>query len=276
MPMDMPPTQVVEYRIQDAGVGAPADFMSKAARFLGSERAGSSEATGPNPHRVQASSLLPKIDPGSRSLTEAERHALVKTMDAVSERRLATTGLVMPKGYVAERIRTAMQQSRLEEKVTHGYAYTQQEAKAYRCQVVATVMDKRAGAYVHGGEKAAAASRAALSKDDLEACKPSLSLQAAKAADARSISLMASATSAKSAIRSIGMDAGRNGKVGIEPVRSSLTQVDPEHSRMTRVDPAPSKRFRLDLKGPSPRGGEDHAAVGLAQAAMARSGGRGA
>ena len=252
MPMDMPPQQVVEYRIQ-----APTPGRDSAIRGVSGFLSGA-ESQAPQLLRDGAirNSALPQIDLSSKALTQGDREGLLVAARANGRGTLGNTGVVMPEGYVAERIRTAMRLARLQDRRD---AVADAEARAFRCSVVANLMDRRAGAYVKGGERAAAEARASVPKSVVAEC--------------RGVAGQAARIAADGAGRMTKID-GRitKGEVPapIAPVvvAKAPVRLDFAPKRLTRIDPQPTPRVRIDLKGPS---------KGVEVAAMAAhvAGGRG-
>jgi hypothetical protein len=73
----------------------------------------------------------------------------------------------------------------MSERIVSGVPVSGVEALNYRCRLVGIVLDRRAGEYVVGGEKAAAAARARLPASAIAECAPTVSGQAAKVVAAK-------------------------------------------------------------------------------------------
>lgn len=260
--MDMPPQQVVEYRIQ-----APTPGRNSAIRGV-SEFLSGAESQAPQLLRDGAirNSALPQLDLSSKALTQGDREGLLVAARANGRGTLGNTGVVMPQGYVAERIRTAMQLARLQDRrdpVADG------EARAFRCAVVANLMDRRAGAYVKGGERAAAEARASVPKSVLADCRGVAGQAARLASDGATPMVKIDGRITKGAApAAIAPAMARKAPVRLDLASSGRTRIDPQPSVRVRIDPTPSTKVRLDLKGPS---------KGVEVAAMAAhvAGGRG-
>lgn len=237
MPMDMPPQQVVEYRIETPAKQSPSDFMSKAAMFIGMNRSNSEIQ---KPIAFVAADQLPEIDLSSKAMTQADRQGMAIAVRANSSGTLANTGVKMPDSYIAQRIHTASNMARLNAQ-NNASGVTKAQVQSVRCEIVGLVLDKRAGAYIKGGEQAAAKSRAALAKTDIEACKPTMREQAAqlaKGAPQHNTTPKGLASTAKQPIK-LDLKA---------PARVSLNLKAPEK---ISINPAPKTKIALNLKGPS-------------------------
>lgn len=249
MAMDMPPTAVVEYRVEKPAARGEG-ILARAMAFVKGGPQEVSEHV--DRSAVIAARGLPKIDFSSKALTKGDREGLVVGMEASREGRLGSTGIRMPEGYVAQRLRIAMQADRIREAVSHDRTVGLAEARAHRCQVVRTVMDRRAGLYVQGGEKAAAAARASLpqaAKDEcrgimgqanmLNAGRPPKHIDPVARILERHTDPLAS------------LDILTPRPI-ITPSASTRTSITPATVRPqpVRIDPVATQPIRLDLKGP--------------------------
>lgn len=245
MPMDMPPQQVVEYRIQ-----APTPARDSAIRGVSGFLSGA-ESQAPQLLRDGAirNSALPQIDLSSKALTQGDREGLLVAARANGRGTLGSTGVVMPEGYVAERIRTAMRLARLQDRRD---PVADAEARAFRCAVVANLMDRRAGAYVKGGERAAAEARASVPRSVQAECR-GVAGQAARLSTDGVPSMVRIDGRMTKGVKPVSAApvVEEKAPVRVDPKPVRLTRIDPEPSVRVRIDPTPSKKVRLDLKGPS-------------------------
>lgn len=238
MPMDMPPRQVVEYKVAPMPAEARDDVVSQVARFLGSERIGPDRRSGITISSFDAAQRLPAMDFRSKALTQPERRGMAAVLDASRAKGLETASFSMPDGYVARRMAAGIMAARLAHRSQTGASVTPAQIEAVRCRLVAAVMDPRAGRYVLGGERAAAASRASLTRGDVEVCRTELSAQAARLRSERS----PVGASPK------GSSLERQASVQPRPV-VGLASVGPRSSSPVSIDPVGTKRVRIDPEG---------------------------
>lgn len=278
MAMDMPPTTVIEYRVEKPAARNEGILAKAMALAMGPDRT-------MRDHMDRSGALMgaqPKIDVDSRALTRPDREALVIGMEASREGRLGATGVRMPEGYVAERLRLAMQADRIKDAMAHDRQVSLADARAHRCQVVRTVMDQRAGAYVVGGEKAAQQAREAIPKAFVAECKGIMGqAQALRSGrDPQRVDLQVGASRSASlsgvaprAYMAVGLDLKAPDRTRLDPKVSAKVRIDPAvaHRPPVRIDPVGTQRVRLDLKGPSKGVGMD-----VMQAFAASGKGRGA
>jgi len=265
MAMDMPPTTVVEYRIERPsphreGILAKAMAMAAGPRRELADHVDQSSR--------MATSGLPRIDKSSPALTRADREGLVVGMEASREGRLGTTGVRMPDGYVAERLRIAMQGDRIREAMANDREVGMAEARAHRCQVVRTVMDRRAGLYVEGGEQAARRARDTLPASAKEECRgimgQAAALNTGRPAQRIDPQVGAHAAASRSGVApradmAVSLDLKAPDRTRLDPLPSKRTSIEPASHRRepVRIDPVGAHRARLDLKGPSKGVGVD-------------------
>jgi hypothetical protein len=248
VPMDMPPQQVVEYRVAPVKAEAPKSIHQQVARFLGAERIRAEQKAGITIGSFDAARKLPPMDFSSPKLTQAERQGVAMVLDASQANRLGSAGVTMKDGYVARRMGAAVLTARLAERSQAGYEVSAKQIDAVRCRLVAVVMDPRAADYVKGGERAAAASRAALSKGDVELCRPSIEAQARRiSAERRSVS--PTATGAAPARTSATPVAERLAAVSVSPKGTPRQRVDLPGSTRQRIDPMGSSHMAIIAKG---------------------------
>lgn len=259
MAMDMPPTTVVEYRVEKPAAREEG-ILAKAMAFV---KGGPQEVS----DHVDRSAMiaargLPRIDLASKALTRADREGMVVGMEASREGRLGSTGVRMPEGYVAERLRIAMQADRIREAVAHDRIVGMAEARAHRCQVVRTVMDRRAGLYVEGGEKSASAARRTIPEAVAKECRgimaQAVALDSAQSHRRIDPQVGMAATASRSGVApradmAVRLDLKSPDRTRLDPVSSKRTSIEPVSHRRepVRIDPIGSQRVRLDLKGPS-------------------------
>lgn len=240
MPMDMPPQQVVEYRIAPARAEAPKSIHAQVARFLGAERIRAEEKSGITIGSFDAAQKLPPMDFSSTKLKETERLAISKVLDASQRGVMGSVSVDMPDGYVARRMAAAVMTARIAERSQAGGRVTAKQIDAVRCSLVAVVMDPRAADYVKGGERTAAASRAALTAGDVELCQPTLVAQAARLSGQRT-SIDPAVTRMPAVMTSVSPVSHRTPSVGVSPHGSMRISIDPTPSKRTSISPTGSK-----------------------------------
>lgn len=185
MPLDMPPQHVVEYRMERP---APAmGVSSQAARAIADAR-NASAARG---------SVIPAMDPSSSAMTPADRAAI-----AGSQRKdgMANGSFQLPDSYVGQRLKVSMALSRAST-ASRDDAPSPVFLRELKCRMIALAMDKRAGAYVVGGERAAERSRSAMPPEVLKACRIVASQSQARAAAAAGDTEACRETSTSPAVR---------------------------------------------------------------------------
>lgn len=241
MAMDVPPQKVVEYRIERPsptlleGVTKAASTMTRGSRDAADAARMRFEADG----RSDLRRMLPPIDLRSRALTRADREALVLASRANREGRLGTTGLVMPRGYVAERIRIAM--------MLENANRDQASARAFRCQSVATSLNRLAGSFLDGGIQAADRARKAIPGEWLAECRSRLLSQAREAAHREARRGIDPSALSKGTDAPVRIDPGMGSRplASIEPRQAQLTRIDPIGSRRVSIDPTPSRKVSI-------------------------------
>lgn len=249
MPIDMPPQAPATYVVAPAKAQAGSGIHAQVARFLGAERIRAEQKSGITIGSFDAARKLPPLDLKSPKMTQAERQGMAAVLEASQGGRLGTTGVSMPDGYIARRMGAAVLTARLADRSQAGHEVSAKAIDAVRCRLVAVVMDPRAADYVKGGERAAAASRAALSKGDVERCAPSLAEQAARLSPQR-VGIDPSASRSMSGTRTpVAPIAQRLAAVSVSPKGSARVFIDPTPSKRVSVMPTGSKRVSLDLTG---------------------------
>lgn len=219
MPMDMPPAAPT-YSIERA---APA--TSPMMRAVSAARNAALTPVGSVADHDALVRILPRIDVTSAALTGGDRSALVASAEANRGSRLSGARISLPDSYVGQRIKLAIANSRMHDAQARGDLDLAM-ARDVGCRMVALVMDTRAGAYVMGGERAAAQSRAAVPKEMIDRCR-----RAASASVGREGVCTTPHRGSQVATR-----------VRIDPTPSTRVRVDPAPSTRVRIDPTPSKR----------------------------------
>lgn len=241
MAMDMPPPVAVEYRIERPAAGVPDRALSPISGAVAQARRDSVRTADRLP---SADAILPRIDPRSSALTQDDRRAIVSGMDASRAGRLGQ-GVQAPDGYVGDRVRLAALRVDAMERSVQGRLVAQ-DAHAVRCRTIAVALDRRAGAYVEGGEIAAERARRAIPARSVEECREIIA-QRGRAPSAAEV--------AHSRPVSPGRDHGA-GPVRTSPdaVRRQAVGVDPRvvHRDPVRVDPEAGRRqaVSVDLRIP--------------------------
>jgi hypothetical protein len=245
----MPPQTPATYVVAPAKAQAGSGIHAQVARFLGAERIRAEQKAGITIGSFDAARKLPPLDLKSPKLTQAERQGMAAVVEASQGGRLGTTGVSMPDGYIARRMGAAVLTARLADRSQAGHEVSARAIDAVRCRLVAVVMDPRAADYVKGGERAAAASRAALSKGDVERCSPTIAEQAARLSSQR-VGIDPSAPRSTVGTRtSVVPVAQRMAAVSVSPKGSSRVSIDPTSSKRVSVMPTGSKKVSLDLTG---------------------------
>lgn len=254
MPIDMPPQAPATYVVAPAKAQAGSGIHAQVARFLGAERIRAEQKAGITIGSFDAARRLPPLDLKSPKLTQAERRGMAAVFEAsdrggIGGSGLGATGVSMPDGYIARRMGAAVLTARLADRSQAGHEVSAKAIDAVRCRLVAVVMDPRAADYVKGGEKAAAASRAALSKGDVERCAPSLAEQATRLSSQRAGIDPSVSRSVSGTRTSVAPVAQRLAAVSVSPRGSIRTSIDPTPSKRVSIMPTGSKRVSLDLTG---------------------------
>lgn len=233
MAVDMPP-QAPAYHIERA---APSDTMSQAVRSVSSamQRVGERARAAITHEPSQVESTMVPLNVKSKALTREDRVALVGAMQANSRGDLGSASAA-PQSYVGDRIRLAANLARINDRGVANVDVA--EGKAFRCRMTALAMDKRAGAYVQGGEAAAQRARAAIPQEVLQACKKT-------AQEARRPDGQAAARTAQS-ITPVSGRATVTHPVRLAHEQPSPVRIDlPEHRRV-RIDFQPQKRTQIN------------------------------
>lgn len=154
MPLDMPPQQVVEYRMERPVASGP---MAQAAVAVASAR------------RAAAGREIvsPALDADSPAMTQQDRAAVL------SSRRpgaMEAGSIQLPDSYVGERLKVSMALARASA-ASRDEAPSPVFMRELKCRMVAVAMDRRAGAYVVGGERSAQEARAAMPAEVLRSCR---------------------------------------------------------------------------------------------------------
>lgn len=249
MPIDMPPQAPATYVVAPAKAEAGSGIHAQVARFLGAERIRAEQKAGITIGSFDAARRLPPLDLKSPKLTQAERQGMAAVLEASQGGRLGTTGVSIPDGYIARRMGAAVLTARLADRSQAGHEVSAKAIDAVRCRLVAVVMDPRAADYVKGGEKAAAASRAELSRGDVERCAPSLAEQAARLSSQRTGIDPSASRSVSGTRTSISPVAQRIAAVSVSPRGSTPISIDPMPSKRVSVSPVASKRVSIDPVG---------------------------
>lgn len=276
MAMDMPPQQVVEYRMErpilsTEGlmnlIAVAKEMRMKSAKSIETDLA--KDMTAKATESVDAGLpssgvILPKVDVGSAALTQGDRKAMVAGMDARGD-GAELKKVSAPASYIGDRVRLAAVRAKAVEDATQGRLRTE-EAQAVRCRTIAVAMDRRAGAYVVGGEKAARTARGAIPQTSIEECRKMMGQHVQQTARGQGV-------------RSVTPESARHlgpQRVDIAQSRTNLQRIDPQHSTLQRIDPQASARQRID---PKPTGipvidpkqaREAHQRIQMASSAMNR------
>lgn len=254
MPIDMPPQTPATYVVAPAKAEAGSGIHAQVARFLGAERIRAEQKAGITIGSFDAARRLPPLDLKSPKLTQAERQGMAAVFEAsdrggIAGGGLGATGVRIPDGYIARRMGAAILTARLADRSQAGLEVSAKAIDAVRCRLVAVVMDPRAADYVKGGEKAAAASRAALSTGDVERCAPTIAEQAARLSSQR-VGVDPSASRSSPVTRTpIAPVAQRMAAVSVSPKASTRVSIDPTPSKRVSIMPTGSKKVSLDLTG---------------------------
>lgn len=237
MPMDMPPQYHIEQSVQtvDRGVMSSLSNAKKAMVEYVSSFAQKPSLT---------ESALPAIDVKSKALTREDRLAMVEGMRANRSGTL-DKGVSAPNSYVGDRLRLASGYAKAHDAIRLGTA-SETDLKALRCRMIGVAMDKRAGAYLQGGEPAAAKARASISQDDLKKCREAAEKAMARLEKSPSVGVTPQRL-AQSSERRVGVSPEAN----MRPVRINL---DEKRVRINlsekpiRINLQPQPRINLDLK----------------------------
>jgi hypothetical protein len=225
MAMDMPPAAPA-YAIERA---APA--TSPMMRAVSAARNAVLTRPGSVTDHDTVERIMPRIDVRSAALTREDRTAMVASAEASRAGALGNARVSIPDSYVGQRIKLAIANDRLHEAQGRG-DLDPAMARDVSCRMVAIAMDARAGAYVMGGEKAAAQARAAVPAEMLARCR-----QTAMAETAQREGVCTTDSRAPSRVAA---------RVRIDPVQSRRVSIDPAGSKRVSIDPTPSKKVSID------------------------------
>lgn len=225
MAMDMPPAAPA-YTIERA---APA--TSPMMRAVSAARNAALTRPGSVADHDAMERIMPRIDVKSAALTQQDRTALVASAEASRSGGLGNARVSIPDSYVGQRIKLAIANERMHEAQGRG-DLDPALARDVSCRMVAVAMDARAGAYVMGGEKAAAQSRAAVPAEMLARCR-----QSAMAVTAQREGVCTTDSRAPSRIAA---------RVRIAPVQSKRVSIDPTPSKKVSIDPTPPRKVSID------------------------------
>lgn len=238
MPLDMPP-QMPVYQIERA---APAQDQGMFTAIAAASRAVSQRlrmSSEPSP----AEKLLPAIDPRSAALTQPDRVALVTAMRSNWRGDLSKESSKLPNSYVGERIAVAIAFAGAREALNQG-ALDSADASALNCRMVGLAFDRRAGAYLKGGEQAAQAARKSVSVADIDQCRPAIKAAQARSAPPRIVARVAAPGRIDPAARvPVRVDLMARPKVAINPIGSQKVAINPIGSQKAAQ---PSQRVRLN------------------------------
>ena len=176
-----PPTPPVLMRAQPAPVASANKWVLAAMQSV--RQAQAARETGRSV--APATIILPQIDTKSAALTQYDRLALAEAMRASQKGDMSRLREGATSTYIADRIAIAQAYN------AGGKGMSARDAKAIRCAMVAAALDRSAGRYVVGGEKAASAARAAVAAE----VKPCATLR--EQANARAAEGNCTSTSAK-------------------------------------------------------------------------------
>lgn len=286
MVMDMPPGQAEEYRLEAPAIKPLSSNGFENLVRLARARGEAAKAIGTD----ETARILPAMDPGSRALSDADRKSLAASAEAGPYGRLNEIGRDAPSSYVGDRVRLAALRAQALERSFQGNLKMEQ-AEALRCRTIAVAMDRRAGAYVVGGERTAEQARNAISPEAIAKCRETVAQQARQGHSRPAVGIMPDRSHGHAAapqrIDPVGSSRQRIDPIGshvpvIDPARSHrrpgvpvaapgqrndtlashridsrsahVPVIDPAVSQRQRIDPAASIKHRLDLLSPS-RGG---------------------
>ena len=232
MPIDLPPQPA--YHVERA-VPAPSAAASAMTAVAGASRALSERlrvGTDPSP----AERMLPAIDPASAALTRADRVALVDAMRSNWRGSLAS-GVGRPDSYVGDRIAVAVQFAGARDALSRG-ALDSERAHAVHCRMVGIALDRRAGAYLKGGEEAARAARASVTPETVAGCRDVVAAGRAQGPVPRRVAAVrVDPVRVSSTAAPVRIDLPRCAPARIDLPASHLTRIDPQPSRRVRIDP---------------------------------------
>jgi hypothetical protein len=232
--MDMPPQ--VEYRIERP---SPVSEQTAFTALAKSAQAVAQRAQAAiSPEQSPLERTLPPLDYRSPALTKEDRVALVESMRASRLNRLSQ-GVDAPKSYVGDRIRLAVAYAKAHDAIARGDTDSL-DIRAARCRMVAVALDRRAGQYVNGGERAASVARQSLSSEAVDACHDAMKRASAsgKVAGVRE----------PTSVLPRAADAERT-PVRLAAVQPSPVRLDLPRPERVRIDPQPSQRTRIDPIG---------------------------
>lgn len=238
MVMDMPPGQAVEYRLEAPAPRALSTNGIDNLLRLARAKRDVSRASGGDVERV-----LPAIDPASKALSGADRKAMAEGITAGPYGRISDVARDAPASYVGDRVRLAALRAQALEQSFQGNLKMEQ-AEAIRCRTIAIAMDRRAGAYVVGGERTAEQARKAISPEAIAKCRETVARHTQHGGP-------------QHAAVGISPDRSRPVAAGLQRVdlaASPRQRIDPVGSVRQRIDSVPSVKHRLDLTSPG-RGG---------------------
>ena len=238
MVMDMPPGQAVEYHMEaPAPAILSANGLENILRVARARRVFTEVENGQD-----ASKILPRIDPASKALTDRDRRSLADGITAGPYGRDEKSASAAPASYVGDRVRLAALRAQALEQSFQGNLKREQ-AEALRCRTIAVAMDKRAGSYVMGGERAAEMARNAISPEAIAKCREAVAQRSRPTEVTRSpVSISPERPRAAVPQR-------------IDLVGTERQRIDPVGSVRQRIDPVGSVRHRLDLSSGAGRGG---------------------
>lgn len=214
MPLDMPP-QAPAYHIERAAPVAASVFDTIIAI---------SHRTSPQGEASSVNRMLPEVDSKSQALSDEDRNAILDGMTANWNDELAQSKFALPKSYVGERVALGLDYARMRSDPGAGA----EDTRSMRCRIIAVALDKRAGAYVVGGEAAASAARNSIPAEAIAACASSI-----KSAQARGVPIANPVQ---------GQFAGR-----ADPSKTSSMRVDLVQSSRGSTVAAPEPRVSFGL-----------------------------
>lgn len=220
MPLDMPP-QPAAYHIERA---APVQEQTAFSAIVAASRA-VSERFRISSEPAPAERMLPQIDPKSPALTQADRVALVSAMRANWRGDLAQGSGARPSSYVGDRIAVAVAFAGAREPMSRG-ELDSSAAHAISCRMVGVALDRRAGAYLKGGEAAAEAARRSISPEKLAGCREAVRSAQARNAPPRPVArVIPSASIDPTVTTRVRLDLQVRPRVRIDPVSNRVAPI---------------------------------------------------
>jgi hypothetical protein len=179
---------------------------------------------------------MPLIDLKSKSLTQEDRQALLSAYKSISLDKINQAK--MPDSYVGSRIKAAIA---FRQAKSQGDRLSVEEAQNVRCKLVAVAVDKRAGLYVEGGEKAALDFRMSIPPQVLRECQ------------AKASRISSSTVSYSSQTKPKDLSRPTSSLANPQPAKLTISAPAPEKIRVAmeatrRIHVAPEKAERIKVQ----------------------------